>query len=88
MHFSGLGSMMQPHFRNGPIVRPYSATAKEEALRELYFFDLLAAGIDNHRPFSGEIDRGSSIRFDANLQLNGRGIDRDLAEPFLHFRSH
>jgi glutamate-1-semialdehyde 2,1-aminomutase len=45
MHFSGLGSMMQPHFRAGPIERPYSASAKEEALRELYFFDLLAAGI-------------------------------------------
>jgi glutamate-1-semialdehyde 2,1-aminomutase len=45
MHFSGLGSMMQPHFRNGPIMRPYAATAKEEALRELYFFDLLAAGV-------------------------------------------
>jgi glutamate-1-semialdehyde 2,1-aminomutase len=45
MHFSGLGSMMQPHFRKGPIERPYAATPKEEALRELYFFDLLAAGI-------------------------------------------
>jgi len=45
MHFSGLGSMLQPHFRLGPIERPYPATAKEEALRELYFFDLLAAGI-------------------------------------------
>jgi glutamate-1-semialdehyde 2,1-aminomutase len=45
MHFSGLGSMMQPHFRKAPIERPYTATAREEALRELYFFDLLAAGI-------------------------------------------
>ena len=45
MHFSGVGSMMQPHFRKGPIARPYAATAKEEALRELYFFDLMAAGI-------------------------------------------
>ena len=45
MHFSGLGSMMQPHFRKGPIERPYAITPKEEALRELYFFDLLAAGI-------------------------------------------
>ena len=44
MHFSGSGSMMQPHFRKGPIERPYAATPKEEALRELYFFDLLAAG--------------------------------------------
>jgi glutamate-1-semialdehyde 2,1-aminomutase len=45
MHFSGLGSMLQPHFRPGPIERPYTLTAREEALRELYFFDLLAAGI-------------------------------------------
>jgi len=45
LQFTGLGSMMQPHFRSGTIERPYSASAKEEALRELYFFDLLAAGI-------------------------------------------
>jgi glutamate-1-semialdehyde 2,1-aminomutase len=45
MHFSGLGSMMQPHFRAGPIERPYAATPREEALRELYFLDLMAAGI-------------------------------------------
>jgi glutamate-1-semialdehyde 2,1-aminomutase len=37
--------MMQPHFREGPIERPYAASPTEEALRELYFFDLLAAGI-------------------------------------------
>jgi glutamate-1-semialdehyde 2,1-aminomutase len=45
MQFTGLGSMMQPHFRKGPIERPYAATPREEALRELYFFDLLAAGV-------------------------------------------
>jgi glutamate-1-semialdehyde 2,1-aminomutase len=45
MRFTGVGSMMQPHFREGPIERPYAATVHEEALRELYFFDLLAAGI-------------------------------------------
>jgi glutamate-1-semialdehyde 2,1-aminomutase len=45
MQFTGLGSMLQPHFREGPIERPYALTAAEEALRELYFFDLLAAGI-------------------------------------------
>ena len=45
MHYSGLGSMMHPHFRRGPVARPYTQTAREEALRELYFFDLLAAGI-------------------------------------------
>jgi glutamate-1-semialdehyde 2,1-aminomutase len=45
MQFTGLGSMMQPHFRAGEIERPYVATAREETLRELYFLDLLAAGI-------------------------------------------
>lgn len=45
MHFSGLGSMMQPHFRNGPIVRPYVADPIEDSLRELFFFDMMAAGI-------------------------------------------
>jgi glutamate-1-semialdehyde 2,1-aminomutase len=45
MQFTGLGSMMHPHFRSGPIERPYAATPKETALRELYFFDLLAAGL-------------------------------------------
>lgn len=45
MQFTGLGSMLQPYFRQGPIERPYALTAAEEALRELYFFDLLAAGI-------------------------------------------
>jgi glutamate-1-semialdehyde 2,1-aminomutase len=45
MQFTGTGSMMQPHFRLGSIARPYAPTRREEALRELYFFDLLAAGI-------------------------------------------
>ncbi len=45
MHFTGLGSMMQPHFRAGPIERPYAAGPREEGLRELYFLDLMAAGI-------------------------------------------
>ena len=45
MQFTGAGSMMQPHFRRGLIARPYVPSAREEALRELYFFDLLAAGI-------------------------------------------
>jgi glutamate-1-semialdehyde 2,1-aminomutase len=45
MHFTGLGSMMQPHYRKGPIERPYAASPSEDALRELYFFDLLAAGV-------------------------------------------
>ncbi len=45
MHFSGIGSMLQPHFRPGPILRPYPSTPAEDALRELYFLDLMAAGI-------------------------------------------
>lgn len=45
MQFTGIGSLMQPHFRTGPIVRPYAATPAEEALRELFFLDLMAAGI-------------------------------------------
>jgi glutamate-1-semialdehyde 2,1-aminomutase len=45
MHFTGLGSMLTAHFRSGPITRPYAATPDEEALRELFFFDMLEAGI-------------------------------------------
>jgi glutamate-1-semialdehyde 2,1-aminomutase len=45
MHFTGLGSMMQPHFREGPVLRPYKASTEEDQLRELFFFDMLAAGI-------------------------------------------
>jgi glutamate-1-semialdehyde 2,1-aminomutase len=45
MQFTGMGSMMQPHFRLGEIVRPYAATPREEALRELFFFDLMEGGV-------------------------------------------
>ena len=45
MHFTGLGSMTAPHFREGPLDCPYQPTAAEEALRELFFFDMLEAGI-------------------------------------------
>ena len=45
MQYTGVGSMLQVHFRDGPITRPYSATPGEEGLRELYFLDLLAAGL-------------------------------------------
>jgi glutamate-1-semialdehyde 2,1-aminomutase len=44
-HFTGLGSMMQPHFRPAPVLRPYKPEAPEEQLRELFFFDMLASGI-------------------------------------------
>jgi glutamate-1-semialdehyde 2,1-aminomutase len=45
MQFTGIGSMMQPHFRTGAILRPYVATAEEDALRELFFLDMLAGGL-------------------------------------------
>ncbi|MCS6889999.1 MAG: aminotransferase class III-fold pyridoxal phosphate-dependent enzyme [Rhodovarius sp.] len=45
MQVSGLGSMLCVHFREGPIERPYTATPREEALRELFFLDMMEAGI-------------------------------------------
>jgi glutamate-1-semialdehyde 2,1-aminomutase len=45
MQFTGIGSMVQPHFRLGPILRPYTANAQEEGLRELFFLDMMKAGI-------------------------------------------
>ena len=45
MHFTGLGSMAAPHFRAGPVDRPYQLTPAEEGLRELFFFEMLEAGI-------------------------------------------
>ena len=45
MQFTGIGSMVQPHFRLGPILRPYAATTQEEGLRELFFLDMMKAGI-------------------------------------------
>jgi glutamate-1-semialdehyde 2,1-aminomutase len=45
LQFSGLGSMATPHFRSGIVDRPYPASADEEGLRELFFFDMLEAGI-------------------------------------------
>jgi len=43
--FTGLGSMMTVHFRQPLPDRPYAASPAEEELRELFFFDMLAAGI-------------------------------------------
>ncbi len=37
--------MLTAHFRAGPILRPYAPSPDEEALRELFFFDMLEAGI-------------------------------------------
>jgi glutamate-1-semialdehyde 2,1-aminomutase len=45
MHFSGLGSMVYVHFRAGPVIRPYAPTPLEDGLRELFFFDMLEAGM-------------------------------------------
>ena len=45
MQFTGIGSMVQPHFRLGAILRPYTASAQEEGLRELFFLDMMKAGI-------------------------------------------
>jgi glutamate-1-semialdehyde 2,1-aminomutase len=45
MQFTGIGSMVQPHFRLGAILRPYAATTQEEGLRELFFLDMMKAGI-------------------------------------------
>jgi glutamate-1-semialdehyde 2,1-aminomutase len=33
------------HFRSAPVTGPYPASADENKLRELFFFDLLAQGI-------------------------------------------
>ena len=45
MQFTGLCSMATAHFQSGPIDQPYIPTAVDESLRELFFFDLLEAGI-------------------------------------------
>ena len=37
--------MIQPHFRTGQLLRRYDASAAEEALLELFFFDMLQVGI-------------------------------------------
>lgn len=45
MQFTGIGSMIQPHFRTEPVLRPYVSSPAEDGLRELFFLDLMAAGI-------------------------------------------
>lgn len=45
MQFTGLGSMTTPHFRAGPLDRPYHASPEEDGLRELFFFDMLRDGL-------------------------------------------
>lgn len=43
--FTGIGSMITPHFRKGPVTQPYKGSAEEELMRELFFLDMLAAGL-------------------------------------------
>lgn len=43
--FTGLGSMMTVQFRRPLPTKPFAATPGEEQLRELFFFDMMAAGI-------------------------------------------
>jgi len=45
LQFTGLGSLATAHFRRGRIERPYAITWREEALKELLFFDMLDAGV-------------------------------------------
>ena len=45
LQFTGCGSMLTVHFRAGPITAPYAATPAEDQLRELFFLDIMAAGI-------------------------------------------
>ena len=45
LQFTGLGSMMTAHFRAGPIRSPADAATGNAGLKELFFFDLLAAGL-------------------------------------------
>ena len=45
MVFTGLGSMLCPHFGAGPFDRPRPQDTLAEGLRELFFFDMLEAGI-------------------------------------------
>lgn len=43
--FTGLGSLATPHFHRTDVTRPYPATPHDEMLKELFFFDMLDAGI-------------------------------------------
>jgi glutamate-1-semialdehyde 2,1-aminomutase len=44
MQFTGYGSMMNVHMRSGEIRSPADAAASNAKLRELFYFDMLAAG--------------------------------------------
>ena len=44
MQFTGIGSMMSVHMMTGPIRSPADAAKGDAKLKELFFFDMLAAG--------------------------------------------
>jgi len=45
MQFTGLGSMMSVHMTDRPIRSEEDAAAGNDALRDLFWFDLVASGI-------------------------------------------
>lgn len=45
MQFTGLGSMMTVHFTRAPIRRPADVASLDPRLKELFFFDMIAAGL-------------------------------------------
>ena len=45
MQFTGIGSMLSVHMLRGPIRSPDDAAKGDQKLKELFFFDMLAAGI-------------------------------------------
>jgi glutamate-1-semialdehyde 2,1-aminomutase len=45
MQFTGIGSMLSVHMLRGPVRTPDDAARGDQKLKELFFFDMLAAGI-------------------------------------------
>jgi glutamate-1-semialdehyde 2,1-aminomutase len=45
LQFTGIGSMLAVHTKQGPILRPEEAAMADPKLKELFFFDMLAHGI-------------------------------------------
>ena len=45
MQFTGIGSMMNVHMTDAPVQSPADAVKGDQSLRELFFFDLLNAGV-------------------------------------------
>jgi len=78
LQFTGIGSMMTAHFTAAPIRSPEDAGGADPRLKELFFFDLLAAGI--------WIARRGMINL--SLPIGDAGCDRLVAvvEEFLEAR--